>query len=127
MEDLRLKTTVLIVGIVIVLVGLIGASRPIVLRTLVRSFRSTAMLYVAAVIRISLGIVLLLAAPGCRFTIAVYVLGVITLLSGLLLPVIGKVRFVALIDWWLRLSDGAVRAWVFLAIVYGVFLAVAAF
>jgi len=122
-----LKTTVLIVGIVIALLGLIGASRPRVLRMLVRSFRSAAMLYLAAAIRVALGIVLLIAAPGCRFTIGVYVLGVITLFSGLILPVLGKARFLALVDWWLGLSDGTIRAWVFLAILYGAFLAVAAF
>ena len=122
-----MKTTVLIVGIVIALLGLIGASRPRVLRMLVRSFRSAAMLYLAAVIRVALGIVLLIAAPGCRFTIGVYVLGVITLFSGLILPVLGKARFLALVDWWLGLSDGTIRALVSLAILYGAFLAVAAF
>jgi len=121
------KTTVLIVGIVIALFGVVGTSRPKALRVFVGSFRSASMLYLAAAIRVALGGVLLLAAPGCRFTIAVYVLGVVTLFSGLLLPVLGKARFAALIGWWLGLSDGAIRASTLAAVVLGVFLALAAF
>lgn len=121
-----MKTAVLIFGVVITLLGLIGASRPKPLRALVGSFRSTGMLYLAATIRIALGIVLLLAAPSCRFTIVVYVLGVLTLFSGLLLPILGQVRFAALIGWWIGLSDFTIRASMFLAVALGVFLILAA-
>jgi len=120
-----LKTTVLIVGVVITLLGLLGATRPKPFKTLIGSFRSTGMLYLAATIRIALGIVLLLAAPSCRFTIALYVFGVLTLFSGLLLPILGQVRFAALIGWWLGLSAGMIRASMFLAIALGAFLIVA--
>jgi hypothetical protein len=120
------KTTVLVFGVVIALLGLLGAFRPKPLRAFVGSFRSIGMLYFAATIRIALGIVLLLAAPTCRFTIALYVLGVVTLFSGLLLPMLGKVRFAALIGWWLSLSDGSIRATMVLAILLGTFLILAA-
>jgi hypothetical protein len=121
-----LKTTVLIVGVVITLLGLLGASRPKPFKTLIGFFRSTGMFYFAATIRVALGIALLLAAPSCRFTIALYVLGVLTLFSGLLLPILGQVRFAALIGWWVGLSDGTIRASMFLAIALGAFLIVAA-
>lgn len=121
-----MKTTVLVFGVVIALLGLLGAFRPKPLRAFVGSFRSIGMLYFAATIRIALGIVLLLAAPTCRFTIALYVLGVVTLFSGLLLPMLGKVRFAALIGWWLSLSDGSIRATMVLAILLGTFLILAA-
>jgi hypothetical protein len=121
-----MKTAVLIFGIVIALLGLAGVARPEPFKTFAGSFRSTGMLYFAATIRIALGIVLLLAAPSCRFTIAVYVLGVVTLFSGLLLPILGQVRFAALIGWWIALSDTTTRAWMFLAIALGVFLILAA-
>jgi len=120
------KTTVLVFGVVIALLGLLGAFRPKPLRAFVGSFRSIGMLYFAATIRIALGIVLLLAAPTCRFTIALYVLGVVTLFSGLLLPMLGKVRFAALIGWWVSLSDGSIRATMVLAILLGTFLILAA-
>ena len=122
-----MKTTVLVFGIVIALFGLLGAFRPRPLKAFVGSFRSTGMLYFAATIRIALGIVLLLAAPSCRFTIAMYVLGVVTLFSGLLLlPMLGKVRFAALVGWWLALSDTTIRAAMILAVVLGTFLILAA-
>jgi hypothetical protein len=111
-----MKTAVLIFGIVIALLGLAGAARPKPFKVFVGSFRSTGMLYFAATIRIALGIVLLLAAPSCRFTVALYLLGVITLFSGLLLPILGKVRFAALIGWWIGLSDTTIRSSMFLAI-----------
>lgn len=121
-----MKTTVLVFGIVIALFGLLGAFRPRPLKAFVGSFRSTGMLYFAATIRIALGIVLLLAAPSCRFTIALYVLGVVPLFSGLLLPMLGKVRFAALVGWWLALSDTTIRAAMILAVVLGTFLILAA-
>jgi hypothetical protein len=51
---------------------------------------------------------------------------VVTLFSGLLLPMLGKVRFAALIGWWLSLSDGSIRATMVLAILLGTFLILAA-
>lgn len=121
-----MKTTVLIVGVVITLLGLLGASWPKPFKTLIGTLRSTGMLYFAATIRVALGIVLLLAAPSCRFTVALYVFGVITLFSGLLLPILGQVRFAALIGWWVGLSAGTIRASMFLAVALGAFLIVAA-
>lgn len=121
-----MKTTVLIVGVVITLLGLLGASWPKPFKTLIGTLRSTGMLYFAATIRVALGIVLLLAAPSCRFTVALYVFGVITMFSGLLLPILGQVRFAALIGWWVGLSAGTIRASMFLAVALGAFLIVAA-
>jgi hypothetical protein len=122
-----LKTAVVIVGLIIALLGLVGMLRPVVLRKLVGGFRATPMLYLAAIIRVALGVLLLLTAPACRYTVAIYVLGVITLFSGLLLPVIGKTRFEALIGWWIARSDRTIRALTSVAIAYGAFLVLAAF
>jgi hypothetical protein len=120
------KTTIVIFGIVIALLGLLGIIRPGMIREFGRAFRSGGMLYLAATLRLALGVVLLLAAPGCRFTVALYVIGLLTLTSGLMLPFLGAKRFAALIDWGIGRSDGLIRGGMAAAILLGVFLVVAA-
>jgi hypothetical protein len=121
-----LVNTVIAIGAVIVVFGAIGMLLPAVFRSLINAFRSQAMLAVASVVRVAVGIVLLLAAPQCRFTTAVQVFGVIAILAGVALPLLGTERANRLFDWFARQSDTAARAWAVVAILIGVFLLIAA-
>jgi hypothetical protein len=77
-------------------------------------------------LRVALGVVLLAAAPECRFPTAIRVLGFVALIaaaSGLLL---GRARLEAFVGWWLDRPAGFVRGWCVVALAFGGFLIYAA-
>ncbi|UCH83169.1 MAG: hypothetical protein JSW50_11985, partial [Candidatus Latescibacterota bacterium] len=95
---------------------------PSVFRGLVRAFQTKGMLYVAALIRITVGVLLLLAAPECKFPLGVRVLGVFTIFAGAVLPFIKQSTADALFLWVSKLPDSAMRGFALVGIVLGAFL-----
>jgi hypothetical protein len=114
-------TIVLVFGILIVLLGVYGMAQPVPFLRFVGRFRSPAWLNAAALIRVALGIVLLLAAPDCRFTLAVQILGVLVILAGVVLPMLKRSSVEGLMDWFIGLSLPTLRAWLVVAIFIGLF------
>src|SRR5262245_13476745 len=101
-------------ALVPIVLGAIGVVAPAQLVGIARLFESQSGLYVAAAIRIVLGLALVLAASGARAPAAVRVIGVVILAAGLLTLVIGLDRARAILEWlvasgpvWTRLA-GAV-------------------
>ena len=117
---------VLVVGAVIVLGGAFGVVAPLVFRGWAGAFRSRPMLYVAALVRLSLGVLLLLAAPACRFTVLIQVLGVVVIFAVVVMFMLGQQRIDAMFDWWGRQSATIVRAWATVAVILGAVLIFAA-
>lgn len=117
---------VLIIGVVIAVIGVVGVLVPASFRSLINAFRSRSMLYVAAVIRIAIGIVLILAAPECLFPLGIRVLGILAIVAGAVLPFLKQSVVDALFDWMAQMSSGVIRSWALVAVVLGGFLIYAA-
>ena len=117
---------VFVVGAVIVLGGAFGVVAPLVFRGWAGACRSRPMLYVAALVRLSLGVLLLLAAPACRFTVLIQVLGVVAIFAVVVMFMLGQQRIDAMFDWWGRQSATIVRAWATVAVILGAVLIFAA-
>ena len=117
---------VLVVGAVIVLGGAFGVVAPLLFRGWAGACRSRPMLYVAALVRLSLGVLLLLAAPACRFTVLIQVLGVVAIFAVVVMFMLGQQRIDAMFDWWGRQSATIVRAWATVAVILGAVLIFAA-
>src|SRR5262245_66580601 len=79
-------------ALVPIVLGAIGVVAPAQLVGIARLFESQSGLYVAAAIRIILGVALVLAASGARAPAVVRVIGVVILAAGLLTLVIGLGR-----------------------------------
>src|SRR5215475_8041667 len=93
MRALRLiPVLALIVGVLLIVQGLLGILAPDAFVGVVRLFQSPSMVYVAAALRIAIGIVLLCAVSGSRLPIFLRILGSIIVLGGALTPFVG-VRF----------------------------------
>jgi hypothetical protein len=111
---------VALVGLLIAALGVLGLVNPPALRDGVKRLWGTGQgMRIAFGLRLALGAFLWLAAPECRFPTAIRVLGGITFVSGLLVPVVGSVRITALLDWWLGLPAGFVRGWACIAMALG--------
>ena len=106
--------------------GLAGLVSPAWAARLVRAWRAPAHIYLAAAIRLALGVFLLVAASSCRFPLFVQIIGAVAILAALSLPFLGIARVQALIDWWSRQPAAFVRGWCLLAVAFGALLIFAA-
>jgi hypothetical protein len=102
-----------LVGFFFLLVGVAIVFWPAGLMTIGYYLVTPVGLYIAAALRIGLGLVLLLAAPVSRAPNTLRVFGAIVLVAGLGTPFIGVDHAKAMLDWWtaqrpvfIRLSGG---------------------
>ena len=114
---------VAVLGALITAIGVTGVVRPATLLRFVKSvWRQPMGLYLAVGVRLVLGVILILAAPSCRFPEAVRIIGVISIVAAVLIPFIGFERISSLINWWESRSLAALRVWCLFAIAFGVCL-----
>ena len=71
----------LCVGLLLIMQGLLGIAVPGVFVSVVRFFQTPSMIYVAAAVRIAIGIVLLYAVTGSRFPIFLRVFGALIVIG----------------------------------------------
>lgn len=102
--------TVALYGLVVV-AGLIAVPVPDAFRSALRSLRSPLGLALAALGRLGLGVVTLLTAAHARTPWALYTLGSVLAVSGLLAPALGRERLVRSIDAFLERGPWAARGW----------------
>lgn len=115
---------ILLFGIFVSLFCLWAIVVPQKVHALVRGVTDTTWGYLlAAGVRLLLGLALLLAAPGSRFPTTFVVLGWVTIAAAVGIVLMGRERMGRLIDWFSRLSDTAVRAWLMLGVAFGLLLA----
>jgi hypothetical protein len=118
-----MATLVAVFGGAIAVVGATGVASPAALMRLVNSvWRSERGVYLAVAIRLILGVVLIVAAPSCRFPGVVRIIGIVSVVAALIIPFLGFERLRAIVDWWLSRPHGFVRAWALLAMALGGFL-----
>ncbi|MBT8478097.1 MAG: hypothetical protein KJO06_04205 [Gemmatimonadetes bacterium] len=80
------------------------------------------MMPVFSIVRIGIGIVFVLAAPSTRLPGFVWALGLLSIFSGIALPILGFDRLKKYTDWWLVKPDTAFRGWSLLGILLGALL-----
>jgi hypothetical protein len=70
-----------------------------------------------------LGTALYVAAPRSRAPRVFRVLGALTIVAGLSLPLLGFTRYDALLGWWTSQGAGVTRVWAAVALTFGVLVA----
>jgi hypothetical protein len=113
---------VLVVSIFVVGMGVLGLVSPTAMAAFVLRWRSKTGLWTAFIGRLILGVVLWIVAPTSRTPVVLQVLAVLSVLSALVLPLLGVSRFESILTWWSRQSPGFIRSWSALAVVLGIFL-----
>jgi hypothetical protein len=88
------------IGVFILVLGAIGLVAPATFVTMVTFFQVPPMLYLAAVIRIAIGVVLVLAAPASRSHAVLSAVGVVIAIGGLITPFMGAAIAKPILDWW---------------------------
>jgi len=116
-------SVVQIIGMTVLVISVAALIVPGVFRGMIKAFRPQSMLYVGALIRVAVGLVLLAAAPGCRFPLGVQILGVVTIAAGVVLPFLKGAAKDALFDWAVNMPSSALRGFALMGVVLGAFLA----
>lgn len=107
--------------------GLLGLSMPDPFVGLVGAFQVPPVLYIAAVVRVAIGVILVLAAPRSRTPLALRVIGWIIFAGGVLTPIIGVAFAESILAWWKQGGPSIVRMWAGVALLLGTFIVYATF
>jgi len=110
------------VAIFVAFVGLLGLASPSGLVSFVSDWQSKTGLWGATILRLLLGVGLWQVAPLASFPLVFHVLAVLSLLGAVALPLMGLVRFRAVLFWWTHQSPAMVRFWSALLVVFGLFV-----
>jgi hypothetical protein len=116
-----LPVAAFIIGLLIVTQGIVGLIAPEFFLQLIQSIQTPPIIYVAAVIRVAFGIVVVLAAPLSRAAIPLRVLGALIALGGAMTPFFGVRVADIILGWWSQ-GPGIVRAWATAALLLGLFI-----
>ena len=120
-----MRVAALIIGLLVAALGLVGMAAPEVLLRLVWKIHLPPALYLAALLRVAFGIVVILAAPDSRLPTALRILGVIMILAGVLTPFFGvQIAELALKSG--AKDPGTIRAFAAVALALGGFIVYAA-
>ena len=118
-----LQAAVIGFGAIISLICLTGVVLPSqLLHAVLAAWQYRAALVVAVMVRLTLGVLLVLAAPHGRFPLAFEILGWLAIMAALLLPLFGRERIGRLLDGWSRRSSLAIRLWSLAGLAFGGFL-----
>lgn len=115
------------IGFLIVAQGLLGLSMPDPFVLLIGALQAPPVLYLAAVVRVVIGTILVLAAPMSRTPLAMRVLGWLIIAGGVLTPIIGVAFAESILAWWRLGGPPVVRVWAGVALVLGIFIVYANF
>lgn len=108
-----------VAAILIIGLGLVAVVLPPTFAEIVAIMQEKPMLYVAALIRLTIGATFLLAYPHARGRIVLFFLGIVMIMGGLVTPIIGQGLARPILDAWLQGGDWVVRGWGIGAILLG--------
>jgi hypothetical protein len=109
-------------SLAIIVIGALGLASPSALTAFVRHWQTRSGMWMAAAFRVTFGIALWLAAPSSRFPVLLAVFGALSVVSGVVLPLLGLTRLDAIVSWWVNRSATFKRMWAGVAVLVGGFL-----
>ena len=117
-----MKLLALLVALFIIVIGLAGLLAPGALQTIGQYWVTPVGLYVAAALRVGIGLVLVRSASASRAPNTLRVLGVIALVAGLATPFVGVERARAILNWSSAQGPAFVRLLAGFALALGGFI-----
>lgn len=117
----------LLVGLFIIGIGIRLFVDPLGLAEFLGRMQATSMIYVVAVIRVGVGVLLIAAAPLSRTPVFFRVLGGLIAIGGLLTPFYGQRIGEAILGWWSSGGPMYIRIWAAIAVMLGIMIVVSAF
>ena len=113
------------ISLLLLFQGLIGLAAPDVFAGVVYFMQTVPAIYVAAAVRVAIGIVLLQAASSSRLPIFLRILGGFVLLGGFFTPFVGKQFAEVIFGWWSSHGSALVRLFAAVSLALGLVTAYA--
>ena len=113
-------------GVVIACMGIIFLINPKAFKQYISFWKQEKRLRIGGILTIPFGIIFLIAAPQCRLTGLITVLGIWCIIKGALLLTLGQKKINVYLDWWLEKPVLATRFLGLIALAFGVLLFYAA-
>jgi hypothetical protein len=115
------------IALLLIMQGILGLAAPETFVRVVRFFQTPPVIYLAAVLRVTIGLVLVCAAAASRAPKFLRSFGSIIVIGGVLTPFIG-IRFAHLVlDWWSAQGPALVRVFAGVSLALGLYTAYAMF
>ena len=117
-----MKWVALLFGLFVVALGSVGIAVPEVFVVAVGFFQAPPAIYLAAAVRVVVGIVLIRVAPASRAPRLLRVLGILIFIGGLVTPFIGVQLAQQIIEWWAAGGPALVRGYASVGLAVGLFI-----
>lgn len=117
-----MKQLVVLIGLLIIAIGVIVLAVPDALVQVGRQIVTPTGLNVAAVVRVVIGLVLILAASSSRMPTTLRIVGAVIFIAGIATPFFGVDRARVIFDWGSAQSPSLIRLVGVLAVAAGSFL-----
>jgi len=115
-----------VIGALVAALGAAGVVEPRLLFGIARYAITPAGLWAAAALRVGIGIVLLLAAPGSRAPRTLRILGWVTIVAGALTALTRVDQALRIVDWWRGQGPIGTRLWPVIGVFFGALIVWAA-
>lgn len=111
-----------LIGIYLIAIGVVVLFTPKAYNKILKFFRKEKRVYIAGILRIFLGILFLSAAQQSRLKIFLVVIGILTVIGGILIFVPKQKKLQEMIDWFDKIPSIFIRLWGIVAIILGALL-----
>jgi hypothetical protein len=95
---------------------------PVQVTGAILAWQTRSRFYAAILVRVVVGALFLLAAPETRYPVAVYVIGGLMILTGVVIAAMGQQRMDAMIERMVPKNSGVVRVYALVGMLFGGFL-----
>ena len=120
-----MRALAFLVALIVASAGVVGLVAPDTLLAFGRFVLTTEGLYAIGALRVGIGLVLMLVAPGSRAPKTLRTLGAVVIVAGLATPLFGVERSRAILDWVATQGTALLRVGAALAVVLGGLIAFA--
>ncbi len=113
---------VTLAGIMMVAVGAIYLVKPVLMKKVMRFWTKGARIYLGGILSLLFGVIFLITATECALTWFIVLLGILSLIKGVLLFVLGPKKILPLVERLTKGPQSALRVFAIVAIAMGVLL-----
>ena len=112
-----MEKVILVIGILIGLCGVVALIRPDFYRKALKFFMHGKLVYIAAGLRIVLGVVFLISALSCSIPWIIIIFGILFLAAGITMFAVKLEKLKNMLDWFGQRSPLAIRLFAVIALV----------
>jgi len=114
-----MSVVVLIIGLLVMGLGLVVLAAPALLKPMVNKFIERRWMVFVVVFRITIGVLLFVAASDTRAPAFVLLMGILFIVAGILIPILGIERIKSIANWWIERSETVMRLWAAIVVLLG--------